>query len=244
MSIAKIPKGYVLKARAITNSEISKASPYVREIFDWLILNARHKDGKVSGTILKRGELLTNYNEITQALAWYQGFHKLTYSKDQCDKAMRWLRKRQMIESRKTTRGVIITISNYDYYQNPANYESGNDSGNGAAMERQGADTINKNGKNAEKENNEHTHSAGSDFELWWKEYPIKVGKKAALKAWQNAKDKPTVNDMIVQLKKQCNQEQWKKENGRFIPNPAKYINEGRWDDEIETISDKSKLIM
>jgi hypothetical protein len=31
--------------------------------------------------------------------------------------------------------------------------------------------------------------------------------------------------------------DQWQRENGRFIPNPATWINQGRWDDEYEEVA-------
>lgn len=71
-------------------------------------------------------------------------------------------------------------------------------------------------------------------FERFWKAYPKKVGKGAALKAFEKAK----VNaDLIVVIEKSIEQQkktdQWKKENGQFIPNPATWLNQQRWEDEV-----------
>lgn len=70
------------------------------------------------------------------------------------------------------------------------------------------------------------------DFNLFWQAYPKKVGKEAARKAWQKATGKPALADILrtVELSKQT--EQWKKERGQFIPNPATWLNQGRWSDE------------
>jgi len=67
-------------------------------------------------------------------------------------------------------------------------------------------------------------------FHEFWNFYPKKVGKDAAHKAWK--KQKPNVDDVLQALTWQKESSQWFKNNGAFIPNPATYINEGRWKDE------------
>lgn len=69
-----------------------------------------------------------------------------------------------------------------------------------------------------------------SGFTLFWDAYPKKVGKDAASKVWK--KSKPHLNDVLIALSWQKDCEQWKKEGGKYIPNPATYINQGRWKDE------------
>jgi hypothetical protein len=75
--------------------------------------------------------------------------------------------------------------------------------------------------------------SVQEHFDIFWKEYPKKVGKKDAFKAWKRAKDMPPVNMIVAVVRKQKQSEQWRKDNGQFIPNPATWINQGRWDDEL-----------
>ena len=69
-------------------------------------------------------------------------------------------------------------------------------------------------------------------FELFWSVYPRKVGKEAARKAF--AKVKEPVELLINAVEKQKQTEQWTREGGRFIPYPATWLNQGRWNDEIE----------
>lgn len=71
------------------------------------------------------------------------------------------------------------------------------------------------------------------DFELFWEVYPKKTGKKAALQAWNKAKDRPPVADIIQAIEMQNKTQQWMKENGQFIPNPSTWLNQGRWDDDV-----------
>jgi len=145
-----IDGGYYIKARKIQESEIANAPPHVREIWDWLIKEANHKNnGK-----FKRGQTMRSLRDIQDGLKWYIGYRKMTYSKSNCEMAMNWLRKRGMIETAKTTRGMIITILNYDTYQNPKNYESNNENATKATTNEQHSDTINKNDNNVKNDKN------------------------------------------------------------------------------------------
>jgi hypothetical protein len=72
-----------------------------------------------------------------------------------------------------------------------------------------------------------------SDFESFWEAYPRKVGKKAARKAWERATDKPELSIILLAVEQQKGLEQWKKDNKKWIPHPATWLNQGRWDDEV-----------
>ena len=68
-----------------------------------------------------------------------------------------------------------------------------------------------------------------TDFEIFWKTYPRKVGKQAALKAWRNALGLAKADIIISgarRLRDDPNREQ------QFTPHPATWLNQGRWDDE------------
>jgi hypothetical protein len=69
------------------------------------------------------------------------------------------------------------------------------------------------------------------DFEAFWKAYPHRVAKKNALKAWQQAKDKPPIEEILVAIETQKNSHKWKEDGGKWIPHPATWINGGRWSD-------------
>jgi hypothetical protein len=77
------------------------------------------------------------------------------------------------------------------------------------------------------------------NFELFWQSYPKKIGKLAAQKAFKKLKNIP-IENILKAIENQKQSEQWKKENGQFIPNPATWINQGRWDDE--TIKTENKV--
>jgi hypothetical protein len=173
-----IAGGYYIKARKIQESEIAHAPPHVREIWDWLIKEANYTDHKK----LNRGQVLTSYKEIQDGLHWMIGYRKETYSKWQCEIAMKWLTKRQMVTTKRTTRGMIITIENYETYQNPENYENHNGNHNRTTTEPQGTDTIRKEGKEGESKLNTLSDPPGSDDEV------LKRKSKASEKIYQETR--------------------------------------------------------
>ena len=69
-------------------------------------------------------------------------------------------------------------------------------------------------------------------FDTFWKAYPRKVGKEAARKAF--AKVKVPVETLVTAVEAQKASPQWTKDGGQFIPNPATWLNQGRWEDEAE----------
>ena len=71
-----------------------------------------------------------------------------------------------------------------------------------------------------------------TDFDCFWENYPRKVGKANAKKAWE--KHKPDLDAVLASLSTQKLSEGWKKNNGKFIPHPTTWINGERWNDEVE----------
>lgn len=73
-------------------------------------------------------------------------------------------------------------------------------------------------------------------FEDFWKAYPKKIGKDAARRAFDKRKITADMMPSVLQsVRKQCQSDAWKKDDGQFIPHPATWLNQGRWQDEIDT---------
>ena len=76
-------------------------------------------------------------------------------------------------------------------------------------------------------------------FNLFWSRYPRKVAKTAAMKAFTKViKAQPDVerfmNVLLASLEWWKAQDGWKKDNKKFIPYPASWLNSGSWEDSIE----------
>lgn len=87
-----------------------------------------------------------------------------------------------------------------------------------------------------EKEKEEEKEIDNKAFDDFYAQYPRKVAKPAAKKAWKSLN--PSADDvdkMISALKHQKQSEQWQRDDGKFIPHPATWINQRRWEDEYES---------
>ncbi len=70
-------------------------------------------------------------------------------------------------------------------------------------------------------------------FDTFWTNYPKKVGKGDALKSWMKINpSEELVSKMLFTLAWQVKSDQWEKDKGQFIPNPATWLNQERWTDE------------
>lgn len=70
-----------------------------------------------------------------------------------------------------------------------------------------------------------------TEFEIFWNAYPTKVGKQPARKAFD--KVKVPVETLVAAIERQKCSSQWSKDGGQYIPNPATWLNQGRWTDEL-----------
>ena len=75
-------------------------------------------------------------------------------------------------------------------------------------------------------------------FESFWNEYPNRKGKGKAREAFKKAIKKTGISTMVEAVRKQRQGSQWKKDEGRYIPYPATWLNQERWEDEVDTNGD------
>ena len=83
-----------------------------------------------------------------------------------------------------------------------------------------------------------------SKFNAFWKEYPKKVSKENARKWFiKNNPSDELFNKMIKSLERFKKLDDWKKQNGKYIPYPSTWLNQKRWEDEFETDEEKINRI-
>jgi uncharacterized protein YdaU (DUF1376 family) len=72
-------------------------------------------------------------------------------------------------------------------------------------------------------------------FDAFWRAYPNRVGKDAARTAFDKRKvDDDLLALMLTAIAAQSKSEKWTKDGGQFIPNPATWLNQGRWMDDTQ----------
>jgi hypothetical protein len=79
--------------------------------------------------------------------------------------------------------------------------------------------------------------SASAEFQAFWSNYPRRVGKGAAEKAWivHVVRAKVGLPVILSAIEWQKKSDQWTKDGGQFIPHPATWLNQHRWEDDQKT---------
>lgn len=149
--------------------------------------------------------------------------------------------------------GHTLTLQNFDYHNGKTSKTR--------AMGKNRTETYRSNAnsnapsvtkaspeKRREEKSNTDTSApqSGADdlFETFWKAYPKKVGKDAARKAFDKRKPNSSLVDaMLTSIENQKNQDQWIKDGGQFIPHPATWIGQGRWQDGESNVKQYGGLI-
>lgn len=80
-----------------------------------------------------------------------------------------------------------------------------------------------------------HAPELADWFEEFWTAYPKRRNRAQAEREWFTLNPKRELVDTILAaLQTFIHSEEWNKENGRYIPNPARWLADRRWqDDEI-----------
>ena len=87
---------------------------------------------------------------------------------------------------------------------------------------------------NSKSNSKNKTRAYTEQFEEWWEVYPRKVGKKAAFSSYRRC---GVGNDVLIPaVLTQIESDDWK---GGYIPNPATWLNQGRWEDVVVTKEDE-----
>lgn len=70
-------------------------------------------------------------------------------------------------------------------------------------------------------------------FERFWLVYPKRKGKEAARKAFAKLEpDNELLGVMIAAIRQEMKSDQWRRNGGQYIPYPATWLNQRRWEDE------------
>ena len=71
-----------------------------------------------------------------------------------------------------------------------------------------------------------------SPFDAFWRAYPRKTGKGDARNKFAKALTKTTFETIMTALERVKGSAQWQRDGGQYIPHPATWLNQERWDDD------------
>lgn len=126
----------------------------------------------------------------------------------------------------------VFTINNYAQYQG-----EGTDKGKQRAQKGHSEGTV-SNIKKVKKVKNTPLTPQGDDvviprFDTFWSAYPRKTGKADARNKFEKlVTDESTLSTILKSLEYLKTTEQWQKDSGKYIPYPATWLNQKRWEDE------------
>ena len=124
-----------------------------------------------------------------------------------------------MITKKTTPKITHLTINNYSQFQDSAT--------NRKPDSNHTTTTYNKSNKVI-------NNKSYDRFEIFWDKYPRKVAKKKAHQIWKTKKLDKIYKNIVNGLESYLNSEAWKKDGGAFIPHPTTFLNQERWDDEVQ----------
>lgn len=219
--------GFILLYRQITEWEWYQ-NPNTFRVFLHCLLMANFTDGRFEGMDIKRGQFVTSLPSLAD---------QTRLSIRQVRVALDHLIMTGELTNKSFTKFRIITVVNYDKYQS-------NDSQNDSQMtdkrqtnDRQMTDKRQQYKKN-NNDNNEKKEKEILLFDRFWSVYPRHVNKQGAMKAFDKLKvDEELLEKMITAVERQKKSEQWSRDNGQYIPHPATWLNQHRWEDEITPAS-------
>lgn len=198
-----------------------------------LLLKANHKENewvwKGEKYKLQPGQFITSAESLEKEIGKEASRQKIRSS-------LALFEKLGFLTIKTTNKNTLITIVNWELYQ--GGNDEDNQQFNNQITNKQPSNnhqiTTNKNDKNIK---NEKKKDILSKFDLFWREYPKKEAKQAALKSFTREVTSEEQADMILNSLRKQNQVWEKKGTGPdYIPLASTWLNQGRFNDEFDVI--------
>ena len=204
--------GWIKLHRKILDNPISHR-PQWAWIWVVLLLLASHDDKESfifddQQMHLKKGQFITGRKKLSQITG---------VSETTVERVLDYLEKSRQIGQQKNTKNRVITILNWELYQNVDNKRTTNG---------QQTDTI----KNIISKEDKKNTVPSIPFEQFWDIYPKKVDKKKSEEKWGRL---PYEVQLAI-LKDIPARQQGRQWQEGYIPHPTTYLNGERWTDQIE----------
>lgn len=154
--------------------------------------------------------------------------------------ALKRFEKLGFLTDKSTNKNRLITILNWGIYQDIDN-ENNSQLNRQLTGSQQAANrqlTSNKNVKNDKNVKNNNTLVYSPEFLQLWECYPKKTGKGKAYETFNKiGVDELLLKKMIDAVNAIKNTWDWQKENKRYVPMLTTWLNQRRWEDEIDSSS-------
>lgn len=196
--------------RKIDDWEWYKDIP-TKVLFFHLLIKVNFTEKKWQGRDIKKWEIITSLDRLA---------HETGLTVMQVRTALTKLKSTSEITSHSTSTFTHIQLVKWEQYQSNVTSQVTN---------QQQTDnkpiTTTKEGNKEKKERN-NTYTEG--FEIFWKEYPNRVGKPDAMKKYKEQEH----SEIIEWLERWKEFWDYSETEPRFIPHPATWLNQERYKDE------------
>lgn len=220
-------QGYVkLYRKSIDNEMMKNHKLWV--FWTWCLMKASHKRKKIfvgyQEIILEPGQLV--FGRKTAAI-------NLRMSERSIRTCLQILKKAKNLTIKSTNKFSIITIINWDRYQSDY-FKNDQQNDKRATSKRPASDqqtTTNKNDKNVKNEKKKTLSLIF--FQNFIKNYPKQKSIGEAEKIFMGINpDEKLFFEIMNGLETAKKSEEWKKESGRYIPHPGKWLESKGWKDK------------
>ena len=221
--------GYIAIHRQITEWEWYKDSS-TKDLFIHLLVTANFKDTRFMGKTIRRGQVVTSLPSLAEETG---------LSIQNVRTALKHLISTGEVTDKSNRQYRVITIVKYDDYQKPTdNLTVSQQTANRRLTDSQqyhnNDNKVNKVNKGINTSYSATDRAFTDSFDQFWKEYPKKVAKQSALKAWKKINpDDELFRKIMDGLKRWKDSGEWDRDGGQYIPYPASWLNGSRWEDEI-----------
>ena len=216
--------GWIKLYRSLMDKGYYKDSEYIH-LWIHLIFKATYQEKEYlfNGKIhhLQPGQFITGRNTLVKETGINRG---------KIERILKTFKNEQQIEQQTTNKFRIISILNWTEYQNSVQQIVP------PVCSKCAASVHNQEVKKEKKEKKEPIvqNESFEHFISFWKAYPRRQAKRAAMQAWSKLDTSNGTLELILSsIERQKKSEQWQKDGGKFIPLPATWLNGKRWEDEV-----------
>ena len=202
----------------------------VKCLFIELLLSANREDKNWQGIKIKKGQLITSVARLSK---------ETNLSIQNVRTALEKLVLTNEITIQTFPNFTIITVKNWSKYQD-SNKQTNKPLTNLQQTPNKPLTTNN----NQDNHNNHNKYKSAAEFEKFWKIYPKKTGKMTAQASFEKALNSGTSAKRIIDALQLIVNLKWSKfpeDEKRYIPNPTTWLNQERWNDEVDSYVQKKK---
>lgn len=218
-----------LHRKTLDNPVVCKDSDHLA-VWMYLLMNATHKEYPAifagEKMTLQPGQLITGRISISE---------KLNIHESKVQRILKSFEIEQQIEQQNSNKNRLISILSWAEYQTDEQ-QNEHPVNNKRTTDEQQVNT-NKNVKNVKNKRTKEIKDICSspEFEIFWNEYPRKLGKKEAAKTFEKVVKAGEDPNVIIQCatnyKKQCDR---LKTEAQYIKHPKTFLNEERYKDYLQ----------